>query len=118
MPTPPGLLGRYPLLREAPDADPAERTRLNVRDSDATLVLRDASSFSLGTELTERVALRLGRPLRVVDLAQPHAAAQARALLDSLPSAATLNVAGPRESETPGVYERARRLLDQLLRSV
>ena len=39
MPAPPGLLSRYPLLRETAGSDPAERTRLNVRDSDATLVL-------------------------------------------------------------------------------
>ena len=36
-PEPPGVLARYPLLRETPSADPAQRTEWNVRDSDASL---------------------------------------------------------------------------------
>jgi hypothetical protein len=30
---PPGLLARYPLLREAPSAEPIQRTEWNVRDA-------------------------------------------------------------------------------------
>src|SRR5262245_53687608 len=39
MPSPPGILAHYPALRETSSADPSERTELNVRDSDATLLL-------------------------------------------------------------------------------
>ena len=39
LPTPPGLLALYPNLRETPDADPAQRTAWNVRDSDRLLIL-------------------------------------------------------------------------------
>jgi hypothetical protein len=36
---PPGLLARYPRLRETPLADPAQRTEWNVRAANAVLVL-------------------------------------------------------------------------------
>jgi len=52
-PEPPGLLPRYPLLRETPLADPAQRTEWNLRDSDAVLVISLAAgpAVSRGTEL-------------------------------------------------------------------
>jgi hypothetical protein len=114
MPEPPGLLRRYPLLRESHSREPAERTRLNVRDSDATLVLCPGASLApgSGTELTVAVARELGRPHAVLDPADLDGA---RALVAGLRDGATLNVAGPRESGAPGIYARARRLLADLL---
>lgn len=103
---------RYP-LRETPSADPAERTEWNVRDSDGTLLLT-TSAASPGTELTEEVARRLGRPVY-------------RGWLDAPPDAGhfhgwmrehtirTLNVAGPRESESPGIHAAARNWLRAVL---
>ena len=95
---------RYP-LRETPSADPAERTEWNVRDSDGTAVLI-TSSASPGTELTQQVARRLGRPVYQWHLdALPHPDAFRRWL--RIHKIRTLNVAGPRESESPGVYASA-----------
>ncbi|MDT0632728.1 putative molybdenum carrier protein [Rubrivirga sp. S365] len=102
---------RYPLVETA-TADPAERTRLNVRDSDATLVLAPGGRGGVegGTALTVRAARTLGRPVLVVP-PRPGTAggfdtggvvAWVRAH-----GARTLNVAGPRESEAPGVYAAA-----------
>src|SRR6185437_15218992 len=70
LPVPPGLLARYPLLRETPAAEPAQRTRWNVRDSDATLILLAGAppAPDSGTALTLATAVRLGRPVAVVDL--------------------------------------------------
>ena len=100
---------RYP-LRETPSADPAQRTRWNVRDSDATLVLAPSPPIR-GTALTVAIARDLGRPKLVVDLgSDPSVAA------DWLRQcgAEVLNVAGPRESEVPGVYAEAWRWLSAL----
>jgi len=110
--TPPGLLAAYPKLREASSPDPAVRTRLNVRDSDATLVVRRPSVTSPGTDLTVALARDLGRPLLVTagDLEE------AMAWLAGLGTQLTLNVAGPRESHDPGIYQVTRRLIDELLR--
>jgi hypothetical protein len=95
---------RYP-LRETPSADPAQRTEWNVRDSDGTLLLI-TSAHSGGTELTLDVARRLGRPVFEARLDAPADAATFRRWLHSH-NIRTLNVAGPRESESPGVYAAA-----------
>jgi hypothetical protein len=103
---------RYP-LRETLSADPAERTEWNVRDADATLVVAGEDG-SAGTALTGEVARRLGRPVwRVAEGAVPDPAAF-RGWLDRH-RVRVLNVAGPRESESPGVGERTRVLLRALL---
>ncbi|HEX8320044.1 putative molybdenum carrier protein [Longimicrobium sp.] len=102
----------YP-LRETPSADPAQRTEWNVRDSHGTLLLvTDAASA--GTELTREAAQRFGQPLHI-------------SRLDALPNVdhfrrwlrahriTVLNVAGPRESESPGIYDAARDYLRAVL---
>jgi len=110
-PARPGLLATYPLLRETDSADPATRTRLNVRDSDATLVIPGNEGASGGTALALAVADELGRPVLTAD-----DLGAVLSWLARLPGAAiTLNVAGPRESEDPGVYRRTRRLLELVL---
>ena len=78
MPEPPGLLARYPHLRETPSADPAERTEWNVRDSDACLILVEASGVAVsgGTALAEKLAARYGKPLLMVDVGAADAGAK------------------------------------------
>lgn len=109
---PPGLLARYPALREAPGADPAERTRLNVRDSDAVLVVTRPGVRSPGTELTLAVARELGRAHLRVDVDAPELAA---GWLHQLGRGLVLDVAGPRESEARGITRDARAFLESLL---
>jgi hypothetical protein len=105
---------RYPLT-ETPSTDYAERTRHNVRDSDFTLIL-SWSEPTGGTALTLRTARRVGKPHAVIDLADEAAwEAEARRVAPMLIRAAVVNVAGPRESERPGVYARAGALLRRLL---
>ena len=111
-PRPPGLLADYPELAETPSGDVAQRTIWNVRDSDATLlILPDPDTASAGTELTRRACADLGRPLFVLR----DDVAAAREWLAALPPGSALNVAGPRESESPGAYQRAGNLLRRLL---
>jgi len=114
---PPGLLVHYPLLKETPSADPAERTRWNVRDSDATLILvdRGGTAVSGGTQLATAVAEELGRPWLALDIAVPDSEARLRAWLGTV-KPAVLSIGGPRESETPGIYAKARVLLEAVLR--
>jgi len=80
-----------------------------VRDSDATLLLT-ADEPSPGTDLTGDIARRLGRPV----VSWPADAVEDVGLFRRWLQAdgiETLNVAGPRESEAPGIYDRARRIL-------
>jgi len=58
---------RYPDLRETDTDDYETRTRLNVQDADATLILSHGL-LSGGSKFTEAVARSLGKPVRHVDL--------------------------------------------------
>lgn len=109
------LDARYP-VREAESPDYAVRTRLNVRDSDATLVLT-AGPPSGGTRLTIHLAHRMGRPCRVVDLDRATVAGDTAAWLRQN-KINVLNVAGPRESSIPGIYVRASNYLGRVLEIV
>ncbi len=108
-----GVLGpEYP-LRETLSRQYQVRTRLNVRDSDATLILA-RGPLTGGTEFTRVCAERLGRPLLVIDLDEPENLERIRTWLTEH-RVGVLNVAGPRESTSPGVYEAAAALLRELL---
>ncbi len=102
-------------LRETPSADPAERTTWNVRDSDATLILA-RGELAGGSALSAREAQARGRPLRVarLDAADPGVLDETRAWL-ARHTPRVLNVAGPRESEDPGIAAAAARFLRGLL---
>jgi predicted Rossmann fold nucleotide-binding protein DprA/Smf involved in DNA uptake len=101
---------RYP-LHPTPSHEYGERTRLNVVDSDATLIL--APELRGGTAYTSEIAVDLGKPLLVAD---PHTADAARVSEWIEETAANdLNVAGPRESEVPGIYDTAREFFAAVL---
>lgn len=91
---------RYP-LRETESARYVVRTERNVRDSEATLILH-RGPLRGGTRLTERLARGYGRPCLRVDLEQPPATELVRRWLVEH-AVAVLNVAGPRESQAPGI---------------
>jgi hypothetical protein len=103
----------YP-LQETPAGEYAQRTEWNVRDADGTLVLT-RSRPSEGTAFTIEMARRHGKPCLVLDVSagQP-SPATARAWAHAH-GVRILNVAGPRESKCPGIYEEAKALLRQLL---
>jgi hypothetical protein len=118
-PAPPGLLRPYPCLVETPDADPAQRTRWNVRDADATLLVLPSPRapgprLSPGTELTWLTCIDLHRPVATVALDDPDAWGAVGDVVGSLPDDYALNVAGPRESESPGIYASCLSLLHGL----
>jgi hypothetical protein len=96
---------RYP-LRETPSPSYAQRTEWNVRDADATLVLH-RGPLRGGTRLTVALARRLGKPCLTVDLAAAPVDAAAIGVWLRLHGVAVLNVAGPRESQAPGIGRQA-----------
>ena len=75
-----------------------QRTRLNVRDSQATLIFCDFKRRSRGTALTMKCAERLRRPFLVVNIAK-YDANEILAWL-RLMHPQVLNVAGPRAGES------------------
>lgn len=104
---------RYP-LRETSSWKYPQRTRLNVRDSDATLILTRGEPTG-GTSLTISFAGSEGRPCLVVDLDAEtgSALATARQWLVAH-EVRVLNVAGPRESTAPGIAADAFQFLAAL----
>lgn len=103
-----------PFLVCTKTAEYDERTRLNVGAADATLVICRGEPVG-GTRLTVDEARRAGKAVLVVDPAEPTSAARVRAWLDAHPEWSSLNVAGPRESEQPGIEPAARHLLELAL---
>lgn len=94
----------YP-LRETDSPHYPERTARNVAEADATLVLVRGKVRG-GSSLTVKLARQSGRPVLVVDLeASPEAAVVCSWLAEH--AVDTLNVAGPRESENPGLHDQA-----------
>ncbi len=109
------LPGRYPMRETATAAYP-QRTRLNVRDSDATLVLTRGEPAG-GTAFTLACAERLERPSMLVDLTRPDLEQAAAIVRDWLldKEVQVLNVAGPRESTAPGIAAEAAAFLRAVL---
>jgi predicted Rossmann fold nucleotide-binding protein DprA/Smf involved in DNA uptake len=93
----------YP-LQEASSPDYPLRTRLNVEDSDGTLVITLGSPKG-GTALTLKLAKKLGKPFLLVDLAGRADPAEVRQWIQKN-QIRILNVAGPRE----GRLESSKRL--------
>jgi len=104
----------YP-LRETETTDYAERTELNVRDSDGTLVLTVGQPIG-GTAYTVECAQRLRKPCLIVDLSQDSSPDQVERWLQEQ-DIAMLNVAGPRQSQSSTCYALAYQFLLQMLAS-
>lgn len=104
---------RYAELVETHSADPAARTRRNVEESDATLILTTAAARSPGTDWTAACARELGKPVLTLVLSPDTAAADAGTVRGWAAAVrpAVLNVAGPRQSEDDAVYGLAKAVL-------
>ena len=94
------------------------RTRRNVVDSDATVILAPGD-LTGGTLLTRLFCEQHGMPFLVIDAEQttePEAAAQIARFVEQR-SIARLNVAGPRASGWPRAHGYAERTIGALLES-
>jgi len=104
---------RYNLVELSTSLYPA-RTRRNIEESNGTVIFSLERLLSEGTKLTWEHAKKLGKPvLHIYNaskegiLNQDSLRLEIQALTDFLCSnkIEILNVAGPRESKEPGVYE-------------
>ncbi|GAB4335784.1 MAG: putative molybdenum carrier protein [Desulfobulbaceae bacterium] len=105
------LPGRY-RLREMRSPRYRDRTEKNIRESDGTLIV-SFGPLTGGSALTEALALKHDRPCLVIDLELVPAAEAVTALERWLRKhrIAILNVAGPRASGEPRIYDAVRDLL-------
>jgi len=104
----------YPLL-ETGSAEYPERTKMNIMDSDGTLIITRNRFFDRGTVLTRRMCEQYEKPCRVIDLDHSY-----KPQIDQLQAwirdakIQTLNIAGPRESALPGIYQETMLFLNEV----
>ena len=103
----------YPNLRETESDHPKERTQLNTRDSDGTLVITRGAPAG-GSAFTIEVATRLHKPVLHIDLERESGGLASRRLLEWVRNTkpVILNIAGPRSSEDPEIYALSKALLE------
>ena len=105
-------------MKEATTTDPDERTKLNIRDSDGTLIIVPClplpEKIQDGTRLTIADAERQRKPFLIISLIdREHAVDEIREWI-SRESIRVLNIAGPRESNSPGIHSQACDLFREL----
>ena len=107
------IADRYNLIELRTSSYPA-RTRMNIEESDGTVIFSLERVLTGGTKLTRDYAHKLGKPVphiydtRKGRIPNPDSLRlEVQALTDFLCSnkIEVLNVAGPRELKEPGVYE-------------
>ncbi|NBC27568.1 MAG: hypothetical protein GVY08_11955 [Bacteroidetes bacterium] len=106
----------YPNLKEASDERPETRTKLNVRNSDATLILSHGPLFG-GSKYTKQIADELGKPSIHIDLdhfTTNQAVAKIREWISKV-EPRILNIAGPRANDDPRIYKETYSILEVLL---
>lgn len=106
-------------MSETESADPAARTRLNVLDSDGTLIISHGP-LTGGSDLTFKVAKQLQKPALHLDLREVGVSRAVRDVATWIRCnhVETLNVAGPRASEDPAVYQATFALISGVLACV
>ncbi|HEX5399552.1 MAG TPA: putative molybdenum carrier protein [Verrucomicrobiae bacterium] len=99
-------------LRETELPEYEERTEKNVLDSDATLIVARNKELSGGTAFTKACAEKHDRPVLVI--CESDGVSKTVAVLTEFirrNKVRTLNVAGPRQSQAPGIREFVEQLL-------
>lgn len=101
-------------LQEMDSPDYPARTEQNVIDSDATLILYEGR-LKGGTLLTRRICRRHEKPYLDIKIDESEPSVARQWLSQQRPEA--LNVAGPRESTCPGIFDRSMAFLLKVLAS-
>jgi hypothetical protein len=106
---------RYPLQETGFRSYPI-RTEKNIQDSDGTLILTWGHPKG-GTALTIRLARKLNKPYLVIN---PSREGEILLVIEwgKTNRIKTLNVAGPRESEAPGIQRMAKKVIKKILQSI
>jgi len=113
-------IGRLPdkyQLREMDTASYPKRTEQNVLDSEGTLIISHGK-LNGGSALTRNLAKKHGRPWIHIDmdaLSVPDAKKITYAWIHRN-NISVLNVAGPRGSKNPKIYDTVTKVLESLLR--
>ena len=112
----------YPSLQATITANPDERTKLNIRDSDGTLIVVPRwplpETIQDGTRLTYKEIMEQGKPYLIIGLNDTENAAVKILQWIKEHNIKILNIAGPRESSSLGIEEQASALFRQVFSSL
>jgi len=113
-----GVLPDKYKLQEMSTASYPKRTEKNIPDSDGTLIF-SRGKLTGGSALTQKLAKRHEHPWLHIDLDKVTAAEAVKFIAGWLDGndIGTLNVAGPRASKDPGIYDFVVGLLDRVWRA-
>jgi len=111
-----GILPEKYKLKEMPTASYPKRTEQNILDSDGTLIISHGK-LTGGSALTKRLAKKHDRPFLHIDLdaTNPFAAVKAISYWLSKHNIEILNVAGPRLSKEPRIYDEVKKILSSVI---
>ncbi len=116
---PPGLLLKYPKLRETKTSIPDERTELNVKYSDATILIHSGKyiSNSKGTALTIEMLEKYKKPYLKINIDDQLFNEKITKWINQVlgKNMFDLNIAGPRESESTNLYLKTLNKLNQVI---
>jgi hypothetical protein len=100
-----GPIGGQYQLDETPTANYLQRTEWNARDSDGTVVFTLAKEVSGGSLRTMVFARKHKRPVTHIFRSHQHNPEEALQRFVTEHGIKVLNVAGPRESKEPGIWQ-------------
>lgn len=111
-----GILDDKYRLKEMKSANYNKRTEQNVIDSDGTLIIYHGK-LTGGSDYTRDMVLRHGRPWLHIDLNKTESFQAARQIRSWVAEyeIKTLNVAGPRVSKDPAIYQSTIDILESAL---
>ncbi|CAF2785516.1 unnamed protein product [Rotaria sp. Silwood2] len=113
---------KYANLEETLSNNYPQRTEFNVRDSDGTLIIILGSNDTMGrgSKLTVHMTKKYEKPLLIINLNQEDNGENEAKVIEWLSAnkIKILNVAGPREETTPGIYKQAEQFLRSLLQKI
>ena len=100
-------------LQETATTNYAERTEKNVLEADGTLILSHGP-LTGGSEYTREMAIKHRKPWLHLDLERNPAFQAASMIVDWIvaKNIETLNVAGPRASKDPRIYQDTKKILE------
>lgn len=103
-------------MQEMPSEDYYKRTEINFLDSDGTLSVSHGQ-LTGGSSVTRDLAIRHERPWMHVDMSKVkmNAAADLTRKWMAMNKIQVLNVAGPRASKDPNIYQATIELLKKIL---
>ncbi len=100
-------------LRETPERNYRQRTKWNVRDSDATLIITPAAELAGGSQFTQELAQKIDR--LCLHIYRCNEWREWIRIFFGTNSTSILNVAGLRSSGEAGIEQFVHEVLDEML---